>query len=147
MIVNCFDSSLSACMIFFRFVIHSRRTKFLENFAKHLKGLTGHWCSHLGPVNRTETAVLKVFLGILGWDLVWEPLTRLLKALKFKIVVLFCMRTLKLLMLTCFKRTKAVLLISSRATLALKASCKALCKSHFDWEWYQSNTLQRSPIH
>ena len=82
---------------FFRFVIHSRRTKFLENFAKHLKGLTGHWCSHLGPVNRTEAAVLKVFLGILGWDLVWEPLTRLLKALKFKIVVLFCMITLKVI--------------------------------------------------
>jgi len=39
MIVNCFDSSLSVCMIFFRGVIHSRRTKFLENFAKIFEGL------------------------------------------------------------------------------------------------------------
>ena len=119
------------------YVCDGRWTKFLENFAKIFEGLSRwHWCSHLSPVNRTETAVLKVFLGILGWNLVREPLTRLLKALKAKFVEYFpvwyllCRVCQNILMLTCFNRTRAVLLISSRATLALKASCKALCTKH-----------------
>ena len=47
-------------------------------------------------------------------------------------------------MLTCFNRTKAVLLISSRATLALKASCKALCTKHSKLEQEKQDRDSRS---
>ena len=122
--------------VWFLTFVMAGEQNFWKILQKVLKGLAGHWCLHLSPVNRTETAVLKVFLGILGWNLVREPLTRLLKSLKAKFVEdlpvwsLLYMVCQNILMLTCFNRTRAVLLISSRATLALKASCKALCTKH-----------------
>ena len=71
-------------MIFCMFVMAGVQN-FWKILQKYLKGLAGV-CSHLGPVNRTEAAVLKVFLGILGWDLVGEPLPRFLKTLEAECV-------------------------------------------------------------
>ena len=81
--IQLYASPLPVSMIFCMFVMAGVQN-FWKILQKYLKGLAGvcHWCSHLGPVNRTEAAVLKVFLGILGWDLVGEPLPRLLKPLK-----------------------------------------------------------------
>ena len=81
--IQLYASPLPVSMIFCMFVMAGVQ-HFWKILQKYLKGLAGvrHWCSHLGPVNRTEAAVLKVFLGILGWDLVGEPLPRLLKPLK-----------------------------------------------------------------